>query len=88
MADTAIYYHLNQIEEAIIHFKKCVQVAHQYKMLDSEITGLTHLAECYQKQKNIPELTDELAKEFGYESVSDFTTKNKERSIKSLVLFM
>ncbi len=48
-----IYYHLNQINEAIIHFKKCVQVAHQYKMLDSEITGLTHLAECYQKQKNI-----------------------------------
>jgi len=50
-----IYYHLNQMEEAIIHFKKCVQVANQYKMLDSEITGLTHLAECYQKQKNIPE---------------------------------
>jgi len=50
-----IYYHLNQLDEAIIHFKKCVQVAHQYKMLDSEITGLTHLAECYQKQKNIPE---------------------------------
>jgi serine phosphatase RsbU (regulator of sigma subunit) len=50
-----IYYNLNQIEDAIIHFKKCVQVAHQYKMLDSEITGLTHLAECYQKQKNIPE---------------------------------
>jgi serine phosphatase RsbU (regulator of sigma subunit) len=43
------------MEEAIIHFKKCVQVANQYKMLDSEITGLTHLAECYQKQKNIPE---------------------------------
>jgi trigger factor len=31
------------------------------------------------KQKNFPEFTDELAKEFGFESVADFTTKNKER---------
>jgi trigger factor len=31
------------------------------------------------KQKNLPEFTDELAKTFGYESVGDFTTKNKER---------
>ncbi len=31
------------------------------------------------KQKNFPELTDELAKEFGFESVADFNTKNKER---------
>lgn len=31
------------------------------------------------KQKNLPELTDELAKEFGFESVSDFIVKNKER---------
>jgi len=50
-----IYYNLNQIEEAINHYKKSVLIAHQYKMLDSEITGLTHLAESYQKQKNIPE---------------------------------
>lgn len=31
------------------------------------------------KQKNFPEFTDELAKEFGFESVADFTAKNKER---------
>ncbi|MBD65145.1 MAG: trigger factor [Halobacteriovoraceae bacterium] len=31
------------------------------------------------KEKKIPELTDELAKEFGFESVEDFNTKNKER---------
>jgi trigger factor len=31
------------------------------------------------KQKNLPELTDELAKDFGFESVSDFIVKNKER---------
>ncbi|MBA2404427.1 MAG: trigger factor [Bdellovibrionales bacterium] len=31
------------------------------------------------KTKNFPELTDELAKEFGFESVADFAAKNKER---------
>ena len=31
------------------------------------------------KTKNFPEFTDELAKEFGFESVADFNTKNKER---------
>ncbi len=34
------------------------------------------------KEKKFPELTDELAKTFGYESVDDFMTKNKE-SIKN-----
>ncbi len=47
-----IYYDLNKTEEAIFHYKKATQVAHEYKMLDSEITGLTHIAECYQKQHN------------------------------------
>lgn len=31
------------------------------------------------KTKNFPELTDDLAKEFGFESVADFDLKNKER---------
>ncbi len=31
------------------------------------------------KEKNTPEFTDELAKEFNYESVDDFTTKTKKR---------
>ncbi len=35
------------------------------------------------KEKSSPELTDELAKEFGFESVEDFKTKNKERLVES-----
>lgn len=31
------------------------------------------------KEKQTPELTDELVKEFGFESVDDFNTKNKKR---------
>jgi len=31
------------------------------------------------KEKKMPELTDDLAKEFGFESIVDFNTKNKER---------
>jgi trigger factor len=31
------------------------------------------------KQKQFPEFTDELAKEFGFESVADFNQKNKDR---------
>lgn len=31
------------------------------------------------KEKKVPELNDELAKEFGFESVEDFNTKNRER---------
>ncbi len=31
------------------------------------------------KQKTFPEFSDELAKEFGFESVADFNAKNKER---------
>jgi trigger factor len=33
------------------------------------------------KEKKVPELNDELAKEFGFENVADFDTKNKERLI-------
>lgn len=33
------------------------------------------------KEKKLPELTDELAKEFGFESVEDFNTKNKENLV-------
>lgn len=43
-----IYQSLGQYEQAIIHYEKCAQTAHQYKMIDSEITGLTKIAECYQ----------------------------------------
>lgn len=33
------------------------------------------------KEKNFPEFTDELAKEFGFESVDDFMTKNKANMV-------
>ena len=31
------------------------------------------------KERKVPEITDELAKEFGFESAADFDTKNRER---------
>jgi trigger factor len=34
------------------------------------------------KEKKLPELSDELAKEFGFESVDDFNTKNKENLVQ------
>lgn len=50
-----IYYDLNQLQEAISHYKEATLIAHKNKMLDSEITGLTKLAETYQKQGNVAE---------------------------------
>jgi serine phosphatase RsbU (regulator of sigma subunit) len=47
-----IYLALKNYQEAIFHFKKCIQFAHDYKMLDSEITGLINLAETYIAQKD------------------------------------
>lgn len=34
------------------------------------------------KERKLPELTDEMAKEFGFESAADFETKNKERLVQ------
>src|SRR5690606_14037228 len=50
---------------------------HKESLKSAPVTFHVELLEI--KQKNFPELTDELAKEFGFESVADFTTKNKER---------
>jgi trigger factor len=50
---------------------------HEEELKSAPVTFHVELLEI--KQKNFPELTDELAKEFGFESVADFTTKNKER---------
>lgn len=47
-----IYFKQNLINEAIIHFKKAIVIAHDYKMLDAEISALASLAECYLAQKN------------------------------------
>ena len=48
-----IYYNQNKIAEALMHFEKAVAIAREYKMLDSEITGVTHIAECYQSLNNL-----------------------------------
>jgi serine phosphatase RsbU (regulator of sigma subunit) len=48
-----IYFKLKQFVEAINHYKNATQIAKEYKMLDSEITGLTLTAECYKKLNNL-----------------------------------
>ncbi|MFP5386849.1 MAG: trigger factor [Bacteriovoracia bacterium] len=50
---------------------------HEEELKNAPVTFHVELLEI--KQKNFPELTDELAKEFGFESVADFEKKNKER---------
>jgi len=50
---------------------------HEADLKNAPVTFHVELLEI--KQKNFPDFTDELAKEFGFESVADFTTKNKER---------
>lgn len=50
---------------------------HEEELKNAPVTFHVELLEI--KTKNFPELTDELAKEFGFESVADFNTKNKER---------
>jgi trigger factor len=50
---------------------------HEEDLKNAPVTFHVELLEI--KQKNFPEFTDELAKEFGFESVEDFNTKNKER---------
>jgi trigger factor len=60
---------------------------HMDALRNSKVTFETELLEI--KERRFPELTDELAKEFGYENVEDFTKKNldmlakqKERAAK------
>ena len=50
---------------------------HEEELKNAPVTFHVEVLEI--KQKNFPEFTDELAKEFGFESVADFTAKNKER---------
>lgn len=50
---------------------------HEEELKNAPVTFHVELLEI--KQKNYPELTDDLAKEFGFENVSDFEKKNKER---------
>jgi trigger factor len=50
---------------------------HEAELKNAPVTFHVELLEI--KTKNFPEFTDELAKEFGFESVADFNVKNKER---------
>jgi trigger factor len=50
---------------------------HEEELKNAPVTFHVELLEI--KSKNFPELTDELAKEFGFESVEDFNKKNRER---------
>jgi trigger factor len=49
---------------------------HAAELANASVTFAVELLEV--KEKSFPEFTDELAKEFGFESVEDFTTKTKE----------
>lgn len=50
---------------------------HEEELKNASVTFHVDLLEI--KTKNFPAFTDELAKEFGFESVDDFDEKNKER---------
>ncbi len=47
------YFNQHNLPEAIKHYKNCIDVAVNQKMVDSEITGLTELADCYLYLGNI-----------------------------------
>jgi trigger factor len=53
---------------------------HVEDLKDAKVTFATELLEI--KEKSFPEFTDELAKEFGFESVEDFQTKTKDNIFK------
>lgn len=52
---------------------------HATELQNAKVTFETELLEI--KEKKFPELNDELAKEFGYESVVDFNEKNKKNLV-------
>lgn len=52
---------------------------HAAELQNAKVTFEVDLLEI--KEKKFPELTDELAKEFGYESVADFNEKNKKNLV-------
>ena len=64
--------------------KKTIEVTfpteyHEPELRDVGVKFHVELLEI--KERKLPELTDELVKEFGFESVEDFNTKNKERLV-------
>ena len=77
-------------EEGMIGFKKgdkkTVDLTfpadyHEAELQNAKVKFHVEILEL--KEKSAPELNDELAKEFGFESVDDFNTKNKARLVES-----
>jgi trigger factor len=77
-------------EEGMIGFKKgdkkTIELTfpadyHEAELQNSKVKFHVDILEL--KEKSSPELNDELAKEFGFESVEDFNTKNKTRLVES-----
>jgi len=77
-------------EEGMIGFKKgdkkTVDLTfpadyHEAELQNAKVKFHVEILEL--KEKSAPELNDELAKEFGFESVEDFNTKNKARLVES-----
>ena len=77
-------------EEGMIGFKKgdkkTVDLTfpadyHEAELQNAKVKFHVEILEL--KEKSSPELNDELAKEFGFESVDDFNTKNKARLVES-----
>lgn len=52
---------------------------HEAELRDMKVKFDVELLEI--KERKVPELNDELAKEFGFESAEDFDTKNRERLV-------
>lgn len=75
-------------EDAMIGFKKgdkkTVDLTFPTEYHEESLKGAKvkfHVEILEIKEKKLPELTDELAKEMGFESASEFETKNKERLV-------
>lgn len=75
-------------EDAMIGFqkndKKTIDLTfpsdyHEETLKDAKVKFHVEILEL--KEKKLPELNDELAKEMGFESAEDFETKNKERLV-------
>ncbi len=49
------YFGKKDFSKAALHYQKSVEEARKYKMVDSEITGLTHLGETFFRLKNSTE---------------------------------
>lgn len=83
----SIYLNQKKYATAVTHLQNAVKFAHENKMIDSEITALTHLAECFKETKNTTEAVA------CFNQALDLAKKNKlvleERdALKSLIILL